>query len=475
MKKPLWRRAAALVLASVLTLSLAQTAMAEDMVEDAEPIEIVPISLPINISVDPALAESLVLLTAYYSQTTPESWEDFLAACALGVLPEDAALPEYGNLATLILCALAAQRNPYELPGCPPDALAVSQKADGSFGESLSDHVYAMLALDRAPSPKYRRDKAEDYLLSCQREDGSFEAWGGVVEPTALALLALSGEPAERAAAFLLAQMTEEGGFVGYPDLDPQDDSCTAAVALSGLIAAGAEIPAEAVTRLLSHQDENGLFSWKLGMDADPLFATPQCALAVAQLVGGSVFETLPSYVITQYTPPYGDWDTVPLWAQDGVLFALERGLMTGNANGDFLSNRVMTRAELAAILMSLGLSREPSAQTEYTDVRPSDWFAGAVRYVSENGLMWGEDGLFQPHRPLTREETAFWLAQALDLVVTGQDTAPADLAMVTPEYADAVHAMFDEGLMIGDGTRFYPGIAVRRADMAVLLQRLHG
>lgn len=471
LKKGLLKRTTALLL--VLGMVMAPSALAEN----TQFVDIMPINNPVDMpdATVTALLESLALLEVYYAEADLESWMDILAAYALDVLPENADQPEEESPAAQILCGLALGKDPFTLPGDPASTLAASQKADGSFGESISEHVYAMLALSHAYVRTYNADTALAYLESLQREDGGYEAWGGVTEATGLALLVLEGKPAERAAAFLLTQMTEDGGFVGYPELDPQDDSCTAATVLNGLIAAGATVPPEAVTRLLSHQDQDGVFSWKLGTDPDPLFSTPQCALTVAHLIAGkTVFESLPFYIASPDSDIYADWDTIPVWARDGVVFARKRSLMVGDTTGNFMPDRIMKRSELAALLKSLGLSRGTKDAETYTDVLPGAWYADAVRYVGENNLMWGQDGLFQPDATLTREELAFWLAQALDLTVTYSESGPMDLSKARPEYADAVHAMFAEGLMVGDGTRFNPSSAVTRAQMATMLKKLH-
>ena len=410
---------------------------------------------------------------AYYAEAGAESWEDILALYAMDSLPKGLSMPEDLSPSAQVLCALALGLDPYALKGCPPYALAAAQKAGGALGDSLTEHIYAMLALKLAPARLYDKDAAMAWLVGQQTANGSFEAWGSVTEPTGLALLVLDGNPAERAAAFLLTQMTENGGFVGYPEYGTDPDSCTTASVLSGLIAASASIPDAVTAHLLSYQDESGAFRYLAGLDADPVYATPQCARVLGELAGGSVYARLAA--AAPEAPPYADWADIPAWGHDYVLYALDSEWMIGDTQGRFNPGGEITRAELAMILMTLNLNADGRFGASYTDVRPGEWFAEAVRYVSENGLMEGDGNQFKPREILTREEIAFYLARGLGLMVTTPDRQPSDISAVTPAYADGVRAVFAEGIMIGGAAGvFNPKGRFTRVELAGLLNNLH-
>ncbi|MCL2031287.1 MAG: S-layer homology domain-containing protein [Oscillospiraceae bacterium] len=465
------KRLAAAVLALVLLLSVSVPALAED---GGPPFTIMPHAPGV---LPEETARALELAALYYTDRQPDSWEDILAMYALGLDVSSLAVPDGLNLYAGILCA-AADGDPYPLS----EELALRQGEDGAFGDSLTDHIYAMLALKIAPVDAYDADAAMAYLLAQQAEDGGFEAWGGVAEPTGLALLVLEGEAAGTAAAFLLACMTEDGGWIGYPEWTDEPDACTAATAISGLLAAGAEVPPEAVGHLLSYQEEEtGAFRFTAGGEADPDFATPQAVRVLGELVYGSVYARLaeavnpPEPPERPYGPVYSDWDAIPQWGREAAGFALTSGLMVGDELYRFLPDVNITRSQLAAILMKLNLGAETAEgfETEYEDVGGA-WFADAVVYVSERGLMGGYGGFFRPHDPLTREQIAFVLARALNLVVTIEDREPSDIGAADPAFADAVRAVFTEGIMVGNDGRFDPKGEFSRLELAGLLMNLH-
>ncbi len=122
------------------------------------------------------------------------------------------------------------------------------QKNDGSFGENLSQHFYAMLALDMY-GQKYDREAAFSYILSKQLENGSFSDDGkkGDMELTALAIIAMADRvtkqmdimnSANNAITFLNNNQLENGGF---KNSDGKDNSITLALVISALSSVGAD------------------------------------------------------------------------------------------------------------------------------------------------------------------------------------------------------------------------------------------
>lgn len=436
-------------------------------------------SLPHLAVYDLALERAL----AYYAEADIGSWEDILAMYSIGLDVAGIDMPEGLSLTAQVLCAAATGRDPYLYSG----ALAPLQLEDGSFGDSLTDHIYAMLALKIAPADTYDKDAAMAYLLEQQAEDGSFEAWGSFAEPTGSALLVLEGGAAEKAYEFLCSQMTDDGGWIGYPEYADQPDPCTMATVLSGFYMHGNTAGAETYLRLIAFQDEEtGAFRYMADGEIDPDFATPQGIRVLGEIFNGSVYARLagaaqdpegPPEPDRPYGPdPFADFSAIPEWGREAVWFAFRSNFMVGDEQHRFLPTGLITRMELAMIMMKLGLGSEDAEgfSAEYADVKESDWFAAGVRYVSERGLMGGYGGNFRPYERLTREQIAVVLARSLDLVVTIEDRQPSDIGEVTPAYADAVQAVFTEGIMIGDEGRFTPKGWFSRLELAGLLMNLH-
>ena len=94
------------------------------------------------------------------------------------------------------------------------------------------------------------------------------------------------------------------------------------------------------------------------------------------------------------------------------VIYAMERGFLSGTGENTFSPDLELTRAQLAQILWSI--SGAPSAQDMgYTDVTSSHWFYKSASWCSEVGLMAGVGGgLFSPDTKLTWEQLSLILMQ---------------------------------------------------------------
>lgn len=115
-------------------------------------------------------------------------------------------------------------------------------------------------------------------------------------------------------------------------------------------------------------------------------------------------------------------------------------------------------------------LTRNHSA---FSDVAPDDWFFKPVHYVSERGIMNGYDGAFHPDQALTREQAAQILYNRYG---NGALSAPAQLSDVDQDqwYASAVNWAVESGMMVGlSGTgTFGIGSHLSREQLALVVAR---
>ena len=95
-------------------------------------------------------------------------------------------------------------------------------------------------------------------------------------------------------------------------------------------------------------------------------------------------------------------------WYAGAVDYVCENGLMTGVGGDCFAPNRTATRAEVVTILYRLAGAPAVSGSTGYTDVRPGMWYADAVIWAGARGIVNGyEDRSFRPNDAVTREQLA--------------------------------------------------------------------
>ena len=99
-------------------------------------------------------------------------------------------------------------------------------------------------------------------------------------------------------------------------------------------------------------------------------------------------------------------------WYHPYVQFAAARQIMQGTGDRTFSPHTGLSRAMLATILWRL--EDEPAAtfQPVFSDVPSSApaWYRDAVIWASENGIVQGFDGRFEPYGEVTREQFAAML-----------------------------------------------------------------
>lgn len=94
-------------------------------------------------------------------------------------------------------------------------------------------------------------------------------------------------------------------------------------------------------------------------------------------------------------------------WYAGAVNYAVENGLMNGIGNGKFDPEGSMTRAMLVTVLWRY--EGEPAeGKNTFTDVPNGTWYTDAVAWAAEKGIVGGVgNGKFDPDGSITREQMA--------------------------------------------------------------------
>ena len=113
------------------------------------------------------------------------------------------------------------------------------------------------------------------------------------------------------------------------------------------------------------------------------------------------------------------------------------------------------------------------AADTSFVDVDPAEWYAGAVDYVTENGLMNGYGGgVFAPGENTSRAMIAMilWRMEGCPVVNYLMTFTDVDASLW---YAEAVRWAASEGIIKGYGNgTFGPNDSVTREQLAAMLYR---
>lgn len=249
------------------------------------------------------LGEALDRLVEYYedNKPQPDHWEEIVGLGRAGALDRfdlgqwqadlDGSVLKY---ASTILALEAAGLDPYDYNGVNLVAeLAAKQQPDGSFGGSINNTVYAVLALDRAGG-SYNVSGALDYIVSQQKSDGGFSISGSSdPDTTGQTIMALADYSVNAsvygsvygALDYLRAVQLDSGGFASYGT----ENTESIAYVIQGLVAWGEDVTAwskggnNIIQAMFNFRLADGSFAHTSGGPVNN-FATRQALMAMADL-----------------------------------------------------------------------------------------------------------------------------------------------------------------------------------------------
>lgn len=166
-------------------------------------------------------------------------------------------------------------------------------------------------------------------------------------------------------------------------------------------------------------------------------------------------------------------------WYAGAVEFVVSKNLFQGMSATEFRPNVEMSRAMLVTVLYRMS-GEKVSSGSDFADVAADAWYAPAVAWAKENGIVQGITATtFVPNGAVTREQMAAILyryAQYQGAVPNADQTVLAGFADEASVSAYAVPAMawaVQEGLLSGVGQqKLAPGGVATRAQVATILQR---
>gem|GEM_PF-774211 len=165
-------------------------------------------------------------------------------------------------------------------------------------------------------------------------------------------------------------------------------------------------------------------------------------------------------------------------WYYDDVLYAADRGIMTGTDEGIFEPEKNMTRAELVQILYNME-SRPQSGVAAFSDVAPDAWYAPAVAWAVEKGIADGySDDMFGAGDNITREAFAVMLMRYAeykerDISAEGDIAGFTDNNSISGWAVSAMEWAVGSGLITGnDKDELMPDGNTLRCQAAAILRR---
>lgn len=175
-------------------------------------------------------------------------------------------------------------------------------------------------------------------------------------------------------------------------------------------------------------------------------------------------------------------------WAECPMLWAQEKGILTGTSPTTLAPDALATRATAVTVLYRYAGSPAVAGTTAFADVPADAYFAAGTAWAVQTGLVHGRtDTAFCPDDPITREEFTAILYRLLtdrhgvpaqvgeNNVTTLSDFADASAVQTYAQdaMAWAVGDLFLSGVSQADGTAcLFPQKAITRGELVHLLRQ---
>lgn len=165
-------------------------------------------------------------------------------------------------------------------------------------------------------------------------------------------------------------------------------------------------------------------------------------------------------------------------WYYDAVKYVYENGLMSGTSDNAFSPHSSTSRAMIVTILYRMEGEPEAAASA-FSDVSPDAYYAAAVAWAAENGIVSGySETQFGPNDNITREQLAvilyhFAAFKGVDVAGRAELEGFSDAAQISEFAEQAFRWAVDAGLISGvDDVTLAAGGTATRAQVASLLMR---
>lgn len=167
-------------------------------------------------------------------------------------------------------------------------------------------------------------------------------------------------------------------------------------------------------------------------------------------------------------------------WASPSIEFLRSSGITNGYGNNTYRPAQSISRGEFT-LMICRAFQFPTTGSSGFPDVPADSTYAGAIASARNLGIVEGNNGLFQPDRPITRQSAMTMICRAMD--AAGQAVPAADPSLLS-SYADggqvsafarsSVASLIQMGAVRGDtAMRINPTAAISRAEMAVILHRV--
>ncbi|MGZ4122395.1 MAG: S-layer homology domain-containing protein, partial [Tumebacillaceae bacterium] len=168
------------------------------------------------------------------------------------------------------------------------------------------------------------------------------------------------------------------------------------------------------------------------------------------------------------------DLQNVTPYQRDRILHAVDLGLIHGDDSGHFRPADQLTRQEMAVLLTQALQLPIQNRSTSFSDVDPNGWSSRYIEAVRAAGLMQGDGNAhFHPTHLISRQEMAVVLMRAAHQSLddkSGTSLPTNDWKTIGQWAQPYVRTALELGAMDSSSNTFAPTDVVRRVDVAKMM-----
>ncbi|MGP1488320.1 MAG: S-layer homology domain-containing protein [Peptoanaerobacter stomatis] len=166
-------------------------------------------------------------------------------------------------------------------------------------------------------------------------------------------------------------------------------------------------------------------------------------------------------------------------WSKQAVIKVIQKGIMSGDTNGNFMPKKSVTRAEVAQVIANI-IGKKAQTKVEVSDVDNNKWYAKAVQTVLENKIFTqDEKGNLRPESKITRAELFVVIAKLKDIKPLDNTRAKEVLSKYTdlgsiPSWAIGyASALVEKGIVSGEDNKINANDMLTREQLATIFANI--
>jgi len=159
-------------------------------------------------------------------------------------------------------------------------------------------------------------------------------------------------------------------------------------------------------------------------------------------------------------------------WFEDAVAFVSSREIMVGVGDNKFGHGVTTSRAMVSQLLYNLDGKPGHSGMASFDDVDHDDWYADAIHWAADKGIIDSEQDNVNPNEAISREELAVMLWKYAGSKQSTQSLESFhDADQISADAVTALRWAVEVGLMSGKGDgQLDPMGLTNRAEVASVL-----